>query len=354
MVRGKGFTGTIFHIPTYSFKEVVEYFCNSQQLYVLQFLFDVFGGSLRLIKGVLTAVEENLTGDISKRIDDELSFYFGDELEGNKSLKECLNTPNKLVPGLPLSLWSNCVFAITNMLAIASTNLGQNDLAQVINRSMFRHFIVDEMFAVVHESWASGFMKALAGNIIEDCNTNILVELRGIFGGCGMGVMFERHAFREMFDNLKNGKEYHVAKMFDSGTTRSGVVLNVKIKRRVFLRSIEDIKQLQIGEIGVPTVPNFLLVDFIIKPNWFLQMTEAENIHVGAFEKLGKLREALGGKFEDQKMLFVLNNEKNYSAFKFSKDLRGILQFKVGVGLTVPKKRKRNVKEDPPYTSTLL
>ena len=339
VVGTKGGFGIDFHMPTYSISEVEEYFGAKQQRSVLLFLYDVFGGSLRLINQVLVRKVSSSAGAETELIEEELKYYFSDELVDGASLVVLMKTLN-ISGGTATSIWSNCVNVISSILrSLGEKDSSTNDI-QLVRRSLFRHYIVEKIFDSDCEAWSSGFMKSLAGCIVQKANSEILKELRNVFGNSGMGVMFEREAFRELYENLKDGRQYEIKKMFASGTTRPDL-FSVQVTRRVFIRSIDDIKQLKDGEVGVPTICNFPLVDFVLKPNWFLQMTEAETKHSGAVGKLGELRNALGGDHKKHKMLFVLNNTKNYAGFKYDNEMSSILQYKVGFGATAKSEKKR-------------
>jgi hypothetical protein len=147
MVHSKGEFGTEFHMPTYSFEEVAEYFGNLHPRFVFQFLYDVFGCSLRLIGRVLAFRQENSNVLIADRI----------------MLKQCLTNINLAVarkitaPGVALtaiapavtptrSLWMNFVHVITNFLtSVLEKSVSTKDNGYLIHRSMFKHFIVIEI-----------------------------------------------------------------------------------------------------------------------------------------------------------------------------------------------------------------
>jgi hypothetical protein len=75
--------------------------------------------------------------------------------------------------------------------------------------------------------------------------------------------------------------------------------------RKVLMRKIKDIELLTDGDIGVPVVGNFPLIDFVIKnPPTFLQMTISTK-HSGAENKLDDIRHALGNPLKNHKMVFV-------------------------------------------------
>ena len=59
-----------------------------------------------------------------------------------------------------------------------------------------------------------------------------------------------------------------------------------QLKRKVFIRKIEDIRLLTPYEdYGIPVIPNFPLIDAVIGPKLFLQMTVSYS-HEGAVSKL--------------------------------------------------------------------
>eukprot|EP01040_Poterioochromonas_malhamensis_P004148 gene4149-4441_t len=67
-----------------------------------------------------------------------------------------------------------------------------------------------------------------------------------------------------------------------SGQKKHNFEISHQLKRKVFIRKIEDIRLLTPYEdYGIPVIPNFPLIDAVIGPNLFLQMTVSYS-HEGA------------------------------------------------------------------------
>jgi hypothetical protein len=75
------------------------------------------------------------------------------------------------------------------------------------------------------------------------------------------------------------------------------------VRRKVIIRTVSDIEQLSEGDVGVPVVGNFPVVDFIVGTN-LLQMTKAKS-HPIKENRLKDIRKALGGDYDSHRLIFV-------------------------------------------------
>jgi hypothetical protein len=88
-----------------------------------------------------------------------------------------------------------------------------------------------------------------------------------------------------------------------------------QMPRRLF-RRVEDIKDLEIGQYGIPLSCNFSLVDAVIQPDILLQFTIARTHGKPSDEEKYKaLRKQLKGHMKMHKLIFVLKSE-NLDGFK--------------------------------------
>jgi hypothetical protein len=198
------------------------------------------------------------------------------------------------------------------------------DAAEQLKRSVFQHVFVDSgSFGVTASSFCTKFMKYLCGRILQTKERGVQERIVALFGECGAGIMFEAMAFDTIIQQLQNG---HVYRMLNLKTKRwSKLTTSATHFRKVLIRTTDDIQRLKVGDIGVPVVGNFPLVDFVIKPNILLQMTVAKK-HSGAVNRLVDIQTKLGGKKDQHKMVFV-TTAANVHEFQMCSDLEQISQF---------------------------
>jgi hypothetical protein len=181
-------------------------------------------------------------------------------------------------------------------------------------------------------------MKRLAGAFWEKRNRDLFSEVANLFGKSGAGIAFESLAHSNLFQMLNEGTSIDTLHM-PSGVPRKNELVAVKVKRKVFIRSIQDIRLLQEGDYGIPVIPNFSLVDAVIFPNILLQMTISSS-HKGAKDSLEQIKTELS-KLDPKAtpvMIFVLCHS-NFKDFKKVADL-DIKQCKWESSLTELRKRK--------------
>jgi len=277
----------------------------------LQFKYDIFGGSLRLLR---TRVNDIANEEIHKFVSDELLFYFGDVYVSN--LYPPRRRPQQvLLLDAYKTVYINASKVITYKLCSRIEGADDRLNASTTFRSLFKHRIFvgfDERGDLVwNDGFASGFMKSLAGAIIQRENLNIYAELKSLVQAGGMGCLFERQAHEEIYNNLKNNKKYCLVDL----KGRKNIYLEQPITRKVLIRRVEDIVKLLPTDYGLPVISNFPLVDAIIQPKYMIQATESSS-HIGAITQLTSIRNQLLERNHDmQAMVFVLS-EKNYTKFK--------------------------------------
>jgi hypothetical protein len=139
------------------------------------------------------------------------------------------------------------------------------DAAEHLKRSVFQHVFVDSgSFGVTALSFCTKFMKYLCGRILQTKERGVQERIVALFGECGTGIMFEAMAFDTIIQQLQNG---HVYRMLNLKTKRwSKLTTSATHFRKVLIRTTDDIQRLKVGDIGVPVVGNFPLVDFVMCP----------------------------------------------------------------------------------------
>jgi hypothetical protein len=268
-------------------------------------LFDIFGGSARLIATAmrLTDIDVNATPstDTESFIYDSMKLYFGFSAENSNIYKRACLTLSRLFNDAP-------------RLAVGNRALW------VLSSSFRHHDEVEQPF------WASRFMKFLAGAIQYEERKDILTELRTILDQKGIGVVHEYYAHKVIFANLQKGCHYILHHLSSSGGVN---MLKVKLSRVRLIRTIDDLQDLMEDEYGLPTISNYPFVDGVIKTSqgcFLLQMTVAASHETKSKDKLPAILEALG--VTTASLVFVLEH-RNYDEFKPVKDLQKVEQFKM-------------------------
>jgi hypothetical protein len=95
--------------------------------------------------------------------------------------------------------------------------------------------------------------------------------------------------------------------------------------RKVLIRTTDGTQRFRVGDIGVPAIGNFPLVDVVVKPNILLQMTVAKK-HSNAVNRLVDIQTKLGSNKDQHKIVFVTTTA-NVHEFQMCSDLEQISQF---------------------------
>ena len=341
--------GRIISLPPFSFEEfkMADGLSIGKNQYLnleeLQFLYDIFGGSLRLLREKESNVSNECIYDFVKN---EIEFYFEDVFMSNHN--------EELVLISYKDQFLNACRVISSKLSFQDPRISPDLNAAVTFRSLFKHHLhlrTDNGVQIWNDDYASGFMKSLAGGIIKNENTNILTELKNIVGASGMGCLFERQAHETIYNNLKSSGVYSLDYLASFGTSKSkgnknNKVLKQNITRKVLIRRIEDINSLLVTDYGLPVIPNFPLVDAVIQPKYLLQDTMGRT-HKGAVGKLESIREQLIEYDRSEHLMIFFLSHSNYDNFKHISSLDTIKQYKSQVDFmteneqSVPIKKKR-------------
>ncbi len=191
---------------------------------------------------------------------------------------------------------SNNVKGIVQKLCKSLNGLfGESDQASLITRSVFRHQFNFNNLGLGDFAFCSKFMKYLVGRVIkENQGTSIETKIKAIFGDAGFGIAFESSAFDTLLKETmtENGRDYSFINLRTGGEER----IRVRVVRKVLIRNVADIASLNDGDIGIPLIGNFPLVDAIIKTAThflMLQMTISLS-HGGAVKQLKAIISSAG------------------------------------------------------------
>jgi hypothetical protein len=176
--------------------------------------------------------------------------------------------------------------------------------------SLFMDYAVSETFISTGERFASPFMGILACNVMKSVENSVMQKLKDLFGSSGMGHAFEYDAHMSITDSARKRTFYC------SDTDGECWVLPFGVRKRVFIRSIEDIRHLKKGDYGLPIIPNFPLVDAVIPPNIVLQMTTSQQ-HKGSVDALESIAASLEVPIDKLNMVYIVPADK-VESFIFS------------------------------------
>jgi DNA polymerase III delta prime subunit len=132
----------------------------------LQFMYDIFGGSCRLL-----LANENiiLKRDLYHVVLDEINFYFQHCFVKVKT-KTRSNRTTKVVSKPITEAFEEsahrCAVVISNSIALRAKKSSMQVDNDAITMSLFMHKILDHD-NVWEDAWASGFLKSLAGSIMD-------------------------------------------------------------------------------------------------------------------------------------------------------------------------------------------
>jgi hypothetical protein len=165
----------------------------------------------------------------------------------------------------------------------------RTDLATLERSVVLHRFVHPTKLTPLNSDFCSGVMKYVCGHMIRNYESRLENRIRGLFGGCGMGILFESVAFDTMYQNLKEGRSYSLQPV--KGQKGTSSTLRCPVNRKVLIRTLSDISKLKSGDVGIPVVGNFPVADFIVGKN-LLQMTVADS-HPVKKERLADIRGAL-------------------------------------------------------------
>lgn len=189
---------------------------------------------------------------------------------------------------------------------------------EAIRHSLFFHtvVVVDNQQLTVLPTVSSTFMWYYASFLLEQHTSGTLSVLRTLLTNSGIRNLFERHVLKTVVEKYKSEV------------------------------SLGDCALLENGELGIPSVTNFLLVDFVIKPYIEGQMTVGKS-HCCASSRHAALEEAMGReRIRDRNFVFLCD-KSNYDFFCNDNNLLGdVKQYKMLVSWTAKRKRPEPDRDD--------
>ncbi len=228
-----------------------------------------------------------------------------------------------------------------------------NSTVDAIKHSLFWHSYaeLDENQNIkIVPTVASTFLGYYASFLREKETENALSGLRQMFSGSGIGNLFERHVLKTVIEKYKSGGQFIIKRMYPTGYQRTvndedEFAWNIRFKRKVFIQTIEDIKSLKDGELGIPSISNFPVVDFVIKPFIEGQITVGRN-HSCAYGRHQDIEVAMGeATVAARKHIFFCDN-LNFNSFQYDKKLLpDVKQYKMLVAWTAKRKRPNEEEE---------
>jgi hypothetical protein len=267
-------------------EEMAQIFCkmtkNEQQ-----FKFDIVGGNPCKFTANASAVENSCFYSV---VSDTLVSMFGEKYNP---------TNNADSTSSQLGRWT------INLVVDTLSSALQTD------SSLFMEYSVDLNHILKYEQFASSFLMLVAGKLKAKVSSTVEMSLKHLFGESGFGNAFE-YTSHTVLDNVRGN---HMC--IDS----QGKIVSVALgeKRKVLIRTINDIKNLKTNERGVPTISNFPFVDQIIPPNQFT----TSKIHTSS-AKISEIIQALGLKEEGDFILVFIVPKEILASFSFPKNLGNI------------------------------
>jgi len=210
--------------------------------------------------------------------------------------------------GIPVATeerdWA-CLVVSKELCRTTDTKSADAAISSFVVSSFFKNIQVDSKYDKEKSEWASTFLKFLAGAIAADSDSSMLVNLKNIFGGSGMGVAYEYYGHQQIFEN--RNQEYPVIDLI----TKSTATLRFRFDKKAHLRKVKDISTLKDDEYGIPTTCNFPFGDAFIKtPRTIFQFTTGLR-HRGAMSKLPAICDQLKGEGENAiNLVYVVPQDK--------------------------------------------
>jgi hypothetical protein len=219
-----------------------------------QFKFDVVGGNPRMFTAEAVVVEDEQFHGIVQEV---LVWMFGEDYVPSDGAAP---TTKQRLGRWAINL---LVGTLISAPAVPKTD-----------SSLFKEYIVREDHTVQRERFASTFLSLVAGHLEEKVETNVMTSLKHLFGAGGRGCAFD-YTSRIVLARIR-------AEHICWSSRGRYVKMALGDKRNVLIRTTDDIKRLQPGERGVPTICNSPLVDEVIPPDIGVQFTTSRTHTVSA------------------------------------------------------------------------
>jgi hypothetical protein len=191
-------------------------------------------------------------------------------------------------------------------------NKANNPINPKVDSSLFMEYNESDNFSHPKQQFATTFMGILTAKLLEPEEANLKNSLRNLLGGSGLGFAYEYTAHMNIFNSLK---EKYICL---SENRSNNVEFSIGGKRRVWIRTVDDIKDLRCGDYGLPIHCNFPAADAIIPPNIILQMTIGDTHNQLSPLILKKIANKLKIKINRLIVIFIVPKD-NIKTFNFPK-----------------------------------
>lgn len=293
-----------------------------------EFSFLIFGGTARMLRAMSSHIIGAKVSLTSQRSDVEaiMREFLADSKYMDGSYDDLIKKSCDVICG-QIDLDDSTVDAIKHSLFLHSfVELDENNQLQTT------------------PTVASTFMEYYASFLREQHTADVFSGLRTMLTSAGIGNLFERHVLKTVVEKFKTRAQFEVKRMYPSGYNiaindeTEIQQLDVSFTRKVFIQTIEDIELLKDGELGIPSVTNFPVVDFVIKPLIEGQITVAKT-HPCAYSRHNSIEDAMGGNRKDRKFIFFCDRS-NFDGFRYDNKLANdVKQYKVLVEWTAKRRR---------------
>lgn len=273
-----------YYMPAWSFQEllIANPISDTFTMSEAEFLFATFGGCVRYF--MPCGREPEVVDDYIQR---NAEWFFGHEMKSSYPF-----------------VWKWALDAIRqriNKIKVSEATPNAADLV-ALSSLFLDPYIRDPDTKHLFVGYTSAFMKFLAGCLKEDSEVSLWNTIKGLFGASGEGVAFESLGHKTL---VATEEPFTAVDLYNkSNKTFSKSFYQMP---RVLFHTVNDIKDLQDDQYGLPLSPYFALVDAVIQPNILLQFTVAGTHGKASDEdKYQDLRAQLRGAKDTHKLIFVL------------------------------------------------
>ena len=193
--------------------------------------------------------------------------------------------------------WTNTKASITFAI-VEQLNMVEESASREAFSSMFYQTLTTGQM-----TWATTFLKLLAGKILDTKALGISERLQQIIGASGIGIMFEYQGH----EALLKSKFKYTAKSLVKYQRPASISFGVPNTLELF-RAISDINALSTKCYGVPAAGNFPCIDSIMQPRTVFQFTTTRD-HPGIEDKMMTIRAQLHDDFRHHRLVFVVPKE---------------------------------------------
>lgn len=274
-----GSKGKKFYMDLWSKDELQ--LISAYHIDILNLRYDVFGGSARnfkLDRRSTSADNEQFSGIV----DSMLKLFFDGRLFS-----------------VERETWNATLFSIKNAIVEQLNVVDEVSGSAQAFTSMFYH-----LHNTGQQTWATNFLKCLAGKIIDMRVLNLSERLKLLIGESGIGIAFESLGHETLLKSNVEHKATSIVKYQRPGEFQFKVPVRVEV-----FRGISDICKLPSDCYGLPVNGNFPCVDAVIQPNILLQFTVSRH-HPGIEDKTKDIRaNLLSTDKKEHRLVFVVPKE---------------------------------------------